>query len=311
MKKSTFITLIFLFLTASGFCQIEEIVTLKTETGDLEGTLCIPETNKLIPVALIIAGSGPTDRDGNQQTMQNNSLKMLASELSNKGITSLRYDKRGIGKSATAGLVESDLRFEHYIEDVESWIDFLKRDGRFGDIVIIGHSQGSLIGMIAAQHQNVGKFISIAGVGQTGDQTIREQLSAQPPIVLEQASPILDQLVQGETVEDVPPMLNALFRPSVQPYIISWFQYNPQEEIAKLKIPVLIIQGETDIQISIQDAERLAKANPNAKLSIIEGMNHVLKEAEPDRQKNILTYNQPELPIKPELINVISDFIND
>lgn len=311
MKTSIFITLILSFLTVNVFGQAEEIVTLKTDTGDLEGTLCIPETDKLIPVVLIIAGSGPTDRDGNQQTMQNNSLKMLASELSNKGIASLRYDKRGVGKSANAGLAESDLRFEHYIEDAEGWIDFLERDGRFGDIVIIGHSQGSLIGMIASQYQNVEKFISIAGVGQTGDQTIREQLSAQPPIVLEQASPILDQLVQGETVEDVPPMLNALFRPSVQPYIISWFKYDPQEEIAKLKIPVLIIQGDTDIQVSTQDAERLANANPNAKLSIIEGMNHVLKDTEPDRQKNILTYNQPELPIKPELIEIISDFIND
>lgn len=309
MKTGVFTTLILLFLISNLFGQTEKVVTLKTETGDLEGTLLIPETDKVIPVAFIIAGSGPTDRDGNNPMMKNNSLKMLASELSNNEIASLRYDKRGIANSKNAGLKESDLRFENYIEDAEGWIDFLKQDNRFGDIIVIGHSEGSLIGMIASQQENVAKFISIAGPGQSADKTITEQLKSQPPIVLEQSSPILNKLVQGETVENVPPMLNSLFRPSVQPYMISWFKYDPQKEIAKLEKPVLIIQGSTDIQVSVKDAEKLAKANQNAGKQIIKGMNHIMKEAELDRQKNIQTYNQPELPLIPELIKVIVDFI--
>ena len=286
-------------------------IILKTPTGKLYGTLEITKIEPPFPVVLIIAGSGPTDRDGNNPKMKNNSLKMLATELSKNGIASLRYDKRGIGKSKNAGLKESDLRFENYSEDAEDWIDFLKQDNRFGDIVVIGHSEGSLIGMIASQKKNVAKFISIAGVGQSADKTIREQLKSQPATVLESASPILDKLVQGEMVENIPSMLNSLFRPSVQPYMISWFKYDPSKEISKLEKPVLIVQGTTDIQVTIDDAEKLAEANPKAKKQIIKGMNHIMKTAEIDRQKNIQTYSQPDLPVKTELIKVIVDFIND
>jgi pimeloyl-ACP methyl ester carboxylesterase len=177
-------------------------------------------------------------------------------------------------------------------------------------IIVIGHSEGSLIGMIVSQQKNVAKFISIAGVGQSADKTLLEQLKAQSPIVLDQVTPIINKLVQGETVENVPPMFNSLFRPSVQPYLISWFKYDPQKEIKKLDIPVLIIQGTTDIQVSIVDAKKLSIANQNAQMIIIEGMNHIFKEAVSDRQKNIETYNRPEIPVKKELIKVITDFIN-
>jgi len=205
-------------------------VILETPTGKLFGTLTIPQKDPPFPVVLIIAGSGPTDRDGNNPRMKNNALKMLATELMKNGIASLRYDKRGIGKSSSAGLKESDLRFENYIEDAIGWTNFLKQDNRFGDIIIIGHSEGSLIGMIASQQKQVKKFISIAGAGQSADKIIRTQLMSQPPIILEQASPVLDKLVKGETTENVSQMLYSLFRPSVQPYLISWFKYDPQKE---------------------------------------------------------------------------------
>jgi len=285
-------------------------INLETTIGNLSGTLELPNIKPPFPVVLIIAGSGPTDRDGNNPMMKNNSLKMLATELAKNGIASLRYDKRGIGKSKSAALMENDLHFENYIKDAEGWIDLLKHDTRFGDIIVIGHSEGSLIGMIASQKKNVAKFISIAGIGQSADKTIREQLKSQPATVLAQASPILDKLVQGETVENVPSMLNSLFRLSVQPYMISWFKYDPGKEISKLKKPVLIVQGTTDIQVTVDDAEKLAEANPKAEKQIIEGMNHILKTADMDRQKNIATYSQPDLPIKTELVKVIVEFIN-
>ena len=291
--------------------ESEQIVKLKTKTGTLEGSLLVPAEKVNIPVALIIAGSGPTDRDGNNPMMQNNSLKMLASGLLKNGIASLRYDKRAIGKSREAGLKESDLRFETYIEDAEEWIDFLKKDKRFSKIIVIGHSEGSLIGMIASQKKNVDSFISIAGIGQSADKILKKQLKAQPPMVLKIATPIIDKLVKGETVKDVNPMLYSLFRPSVQPYMISWFKYDPQKEIGKLKKPILIIQGTTDIQVTKKDADQLAKGNKKAKKIIIKGMNHILKEADLDRAKNIQTYNLPELPLKPELITSILKFIND
>lgn len=235
---------------------------------------------------------------------------MIATGLSENGIAILRYDKRGIAKSKDAGLQESDLRFENYIDDAKLWVELLKKDKRFNQVVIIGHSEGSLIGMIALQQTNVDKFISIAGVGRPAADILRTQLAGQPPVVLDAALPIIDQLEKGDTIAEVPQMLNALFRPSVQPYIISWFKYDPQIEIAKLKIPILIIQGTTDIQVTVDEAELLKKANSKAELKIIEGMNHILKEVEIDRQKNIQTYSQPDLPLKEGLINIIFKFIN-
>ena len=245
--------------------QTEEILKLKTQTGEIEGTLAMPDSKLPVPVVLIIAGSGPTDRDGNNPVMKNNSLKMLSAELAKKGIASLRYDKRGIAKSQPAGIKEADLRFEMYINDAADWIKLLSQNKKFSQVVVIGHSEGSLIGMVASQDPKVAKFISLAGAGQAADQIIREQLKAQPPFVLEQSTPILDELVKGNTVENVPPMLNALFRPSVQPYMISWFKFDPQIEIAKIKKPVLIVQGTTDIQVSVDDAKRLQAAKTDAK----------------------------------------------
>lgn len=303
----------FWLLTAfsSSAASIEQIVSIDTGTGKLEGTLLTDDVKTSNIVALIIAGSGPTDRDGNNPTMTNNSLKMLADELVKAGVSSLRYDKRGVGKSKNAGLKEIDLRFDDYINDASQWIEYLNNLNSFNKIAVIGHSEGSLIGMVASQQKNVDKFISIAGAGQPIDQTIREQLKTQPPIVLEQSTLILDKLLRGETVEKVPTFLKPLFRPSVQPYMISWFKYDPQKEISKLNKPVLIVQGSTDIQVSLMDADELAAANKKADKVVIQKMNHIFKEATLDRQTNFQTYNQPDLPIKQEFVKAIGEFVLD
>lgn len=300
--KRLFITSLFLFTTLNSFAQnIEKVISIETGIGKLEGSLLTSDVKGSNTVALIIAGSGPTDRNGNNSSMTNNALKMLAEELALVGISSLRYDKRGIGQSKAAGLKEIDLRFDHYINDARHWIDYLVTLNNFNKIIVIGHSEGSLIGMIASQQTNVDKYISLAGAGQPIDLTIRAQLKAQPPIVLEQSTPILDKLLKGETVDNVPVFLNALFRPSIQPYMISWFKYDPRLEIAKLNKPVLIVQGDTDIQVSLTDADNLAIANNKAKKVVIKNMNHIFKQATLNRQANLLTYSQPDLPIKAEL----------
>jgi hypothetical protein len=310
MRKYFLAALLLLVMNGNlSAAQSETIVSLKTNNGTLEGTLLVPMQSDNIPVALIIAGSGPTDRNGNNPAMQNNSLKMLATELLKNGIATLRYDKRGIGRSRNAGNNESDLRFEHYISDAKDWIAWLNKDKRFSKIIVIGHSEGSLLGMVASQENEVDQFVSIAGPGRSADKTIVEQLKSQPPEVLKMSLPIIDKLKQGETVSNVNPVLFSLFRPSVQPYMISWFRYDPPKEIAKLKIPVLIIQGSTDIQVSVEDAKLLAEANQNAELEIITGMNHIFKEATLDPMMNFQTYNQPELPIKPELVKITITFI--
>lgn len=311
MMKIKVITLTLILLAGKIFSQqtAEQVITLETETGNIEGTLLLPSVSEEVPIILIIAGSGPTDRNGNNPMMINNSLKMLAEGMLENGVASLRYDKRGIGKSRNAGLKESDLRFEDYIEDAEKWVNLLEKDNRFSEIIILGHSEGSLIGMIAAQKENVNKFISIAGVGVTAGEILKKQLKSQPSVVLDQSLPIIEKLEEGKTVEDVPQMLYSLFRPSVQPYLISWFKYDPQKEIAKLNIPILIVQGTTDVQVGVSDAENLAMANKKAEKQIIKGMNHVLKEAEADRQKNLQTYSVPDLPLQKDLIDIIVKFV--
>jgi pimeloyl-ACP methyl ester carboxylesterase len=305
-----------LFLKASVvFAQVkndsssftESPLVLQTTSGNIYGTLTLPQGTGPIPIALVIAGSGPTDRNGNNPMMKNDGLKQLAHGLAAHGIGSLRYDKRGIGESKDAGRQEVDLRFEDYIEDARQWIALLRQQKRFSQIVVIGHSEGSLIGMIAASDAD--KFVSIAGAGQSADKILKEQLSRQPQMLQDASFPIIDSLKKGLLVSRVHPMLFSLFRPGVQPYMISWFKYDPQEEIKKLKIPILLVQGTNDLQVTVQDAQRLFAARPGSKLVLIEHMNHVLKEVKGGQQENIAAYNKSELPIAKELVAAISSFI--
>jgi len=307
--KHASILLCFLFAAIFTLAQ-EEIIVLETPTGNIEGTLLLPSKEN-IPLVLIIAGSGPTDRDGNSGSLKNNSLKMLAQGLYDNNIASFRFDKRGIAKSAKAMISEEYLRLEHYIRDVQQWFLLLKKDSRFSSVIILGHSEGSLIGMIASQDVFPEKFISLAGPGVSMQATLRRQLADQPPYVLSMSLPIIEELEKGKTVDSVPPLINSLFRPSVQPYLISSFKYDPAVEISKVKSPILIVQGTTDIQIQVEDAKKLAAANSNSELVIIEGMNHILKEADANRFLNMRTYGDPNLELKQGLIESITSFIVD
>lgn len=290
---------------ASAYKEEEAILT--TKNGKLSGTLCLPANSDAKAVVLIIAGSGPTDRNGNNPMMKNNALQMMARQLSEAGIASLRYDKRGIGASEAAGMKEAEIRFEQLVQDASDWLAWLKNTKRFPAYYILGHSEGSLIGMLASEGAT--GFISLAGPGETAGATLRRQLSAQPKMIKDESFAILDSLEAGHTVKKTSPLLASLFRPSVQPYLISWMKYDPAKIIADMKIPVCIIQGTTDIQVEVEDARKLSAALPSAKLVIIEGMNHVLKTAPADRSENMKTYNNPDLPLADKLILEIISFI--
>lgn len=285
----------------------ESDLILETSTGKISGTLTLPEHFNIGPVTLIIAGSGPTDRNGNNSFMKNNSLQMIAHGLAENNIASVRFDKRGIAASASAMTQEENLRFDTYINDVKEWISLLKKDKRFSSIVVAGHSEGALIGMVAAQ-KNSDKYISISGAGEPIANTLKRQLSKQPDFIKTRSYTIIDSLQQGLLIDNPPQMLASLFRPSVQPYLISWFKYDPQTEIKKLKIPVLILQGDQDLQVTVDDANHLKEAKEDAKLIIIKGMNHVLKDvtSNSDNQKS---YNDAGRPLNKELIQEMVNFI--
>ncbi len=302
MKYSLLIVLV---LFARGLPAAEPMV-LDTPSGALHGTLEVPAAAFPCPVALIIAGSGPTDRNGT-----NNSLKLLAQGLAEKGIASLRYDKRGVGESIKAMTKESDLRFDTYVEDAVLWGKRLRRDKRFSSLTVIGHSEGSLIGMIAARKLPADAFVSIAGAGRPAGQVILEQMRPQlSPALMKQTQEIVRVLTEGGTVASVPPELHALLRASVQPYLISWFRYDPAQELSTLSMPVLIVQGTTDIQVGVSEAELLSKAKPPARVLIVEGMNHVLKAVPNDREKQLSSYGDPALPIVPSLVGNLHAFIS-
>lgn len=278
--------------------------------GPIKGTLTSPlNSPKNLNLVILIAGSGPTDRDGNNPMMKNNSLKMVAEALSRNGIAVLRYDKRLIAKSQVPDLKEADLRFDTYINDVSDWITKMKAEKKYAKIIIAGHSEGSLIGMVAAHLSQANAFISIAGAGDPADQILKKQLGAQPKMVQDLCFPIIDSLKAGKIVSNVSPMLNSLFRASVQPYLISWFKYNPATEIAKLKVPTLIIQGTNDIQISMDDANTLYAKSQKGQLLVIENMNHVLKIVPGDKAANIQSYSNPSLPLSTQLVDGIVQFV--
>lgn len=289
-------------------------VQIERQEGLMYGQLELPSGEGPFPVMIILAGSGPTDKDGNSTLLpgKNNSLKMLAEDLAAKGIASIRYDKRGIGKNLSLGGNEEDLRFEHYIDDAAAWVQFAKEDKRFSKVGVIGHSEGSLIGMVAAQKAEADVFVSIAGAGRPIDEVLTEQLAGQLPANLQKESAeILEKLKKGERVKEVSAELQSLYRSSVQPYMISWLQYNPQKEIEKLDCPVLIINGSHDIQVPVSDAERLHEAKEASSLYIVEGMNHILKEAPEEREGNIATYTNPDLPLAEGLISHIIEFMKN
>lgn len=308
MNLTKVLVLIFILVNGLLFAQKEKEVKVKTPKDNLYGTLLLPEQKKNIPVALIIPGSGPTDRDGNSMMVQANSYKYLAKALQEKGIASLRYDKRGIGKSDAISESEASLRFDDAGDDAVVWIQQLRKNKKFKSIIIIGHSQGSLIGMLAAQKTDVDAYISIAGAGRSIDQILKKQLNTGVPEMSEETEHILQKLKQGDTIDDIPTQLMSIFRPSVQPFLISWIKYDPVQEIEKLQLPIMIIQGTTDIQVSTEEAKLLANA-ANVEVTLIEGMNHVLKDAPLERVENLKTYYDPEIAINHYLMSKIYTFI--
>jgi pimeloyl-ACP methyl ester carboxylesterase len=275
----------------------------------LNGTLYSPtKQNKTTNLVILIAGSGPTDRNGNQMGMTNNSLKLLAEALANNSIAVYSYDKRIFAQMASGKLDEASLTFDNFIDDAKAVILYFKNQKKYHSITIAGHSEGALIGMVAADG-NADAYISLAGAGRSIDEVIIEQIEKQAPFLKEEVEKNLTTLKSGNTFELKNQMLASLFRASVQPYMISWIKYNPQNEIKKLQIPSLLINGDKDIQVSVQDAQLLQQAKPNAQLHIIPNMNHIFKVIKGDDIENKASYTNPELPICVELTSIITTFI--
>ena len=305
-----FILLVSTFAIAQEKNYSETEISIPTNTVTINGTLLSPNATSKSELVIFIPGSGPTDRDGNNSVMKNNSLKFLAEELTTNNIATYRYDKSVLSYTKEDKEKVDSLTFDVFINEAKTVISHFANTNNYSKIIVAGHSQGSLVGIIASQN-TVDGFISLAGAGRSIDVILVEQIEKQAPFLKDETVNILTELKKGNTVEEFNPMLNSVFRKSVQPFLISWIHYNPQNEINKLAIPVLIINGSKDIQVSNLDAELLHKSKENSQLKIIENMNHLFKEIKGDLNENMSSYTNPTLPVMKELTTIITTFVKE
>lgn len=284
-------------------------IALPADPAPLHGTLLAPERAQA--VAVILPGSGPTDRDGNQApAIQASTYRLLAEGLAAEGIATVRIDKRGIGASALAGPSEADLRFDAYADDARAWAAEAARLTGQSCAWLIGHSEGALVALKAVEAgDKICGLVLLSGAGRPAGVVLREQLASLPEPLKAQAFDALTELEAGRTVADTPPALAALFRPSVQPYLISWLPLDPAALLAAYDGPVFIGQGTTDLQVTVADAQALSAADPKATLKLWDGVNHVLKTAPADRAGNLATYADPALPLAPGVVEDVAGFI--
>ncbi|SHG06565.1 hypothetical protein SAMN05444483_104289 [Salegentibacter echinorum] len=277
----------------------------------IEGNLVVPSSSKNVPLIILIQGSGPTNRNGNSPAgMGNNSdfAKEIAHQLAENGIASFRFDKRSL-KMQELGL--KSISFDDFITDAKSILNYFKAENKFSRYIVAGHSQGSLIGMVAAKNK-ADAFISLAGLGESVDHILVKQLSRQVPSARDDLKTAFKEIKENGSTENYPALFGSFFTKDSQDFLASWIKYNPSEEIAKLDIPVLIIDGTRDLQVEEDQAKMLDSAALNSDLVLVKDMNHIFKEIkEEEKDQNAASYNLPEKPLHPEIIWVLTDFIKN
>jgi len=286
-------------------------VSVPSEPAPLFGTLLQPQ-GEARAAAVILPGSGPTDRDGNSPLgVSAATYRLLAEGLAEAGIATVRIDKRGIGKSAPAAVFEDQLRFSHDAEDARAWArEAARLTGRLC-VWLIGHSEGAMVALAAVEQPEpaVCGLVLLSGPGRPVGQSLREQLASVPEPLKAQAFATLAELEAGRTVAEPPAQLAGLFRPSVQPYFISMLAQRPAEMAGAYAGPIFIGQGSTDVQVPVADAEVLKAARPDATLKLWDGVNHVLKLAPAERAANLSTYSAPGMPLAPGVVADVAAFI--
>ena len=289
-------------------------ITAPGPQGPLAGTLM--DAGKTAPVVLIVPGSGPTDRDGNNPLgVSASSYRLLAEDLGKRGVSSVRVDKRGLLGSKAAVADGNVVTIADYAADVHNWAAVAAKRQAVDCVWLLGHSEGGLIALAAAQEpKDICGLILVATPGRKLGDILREQLRANPANapILDPALAALAELEAGRRVDvsTIHPALQGLFAPQVQGFLIDMLAKDPAALAAKVKLPVLVVQGGKDLQVSTIDAEALAKAKPDARLLIIPSMNHVLKDVNGDDvTSNLASYRDPSLSVDGQLVGAIVDFV--
>lgn len=283
--------------------------------GPLRGTLLLPKSAPGA-VVLIIPGSGPTDRDGNSPAgVKASTYRLLAEGLAARGIASARIDKRGMFGSVAAVKDPNSATFAGYGDDVTAWVAVLRKETGAPCVWVLGHSEGGLVALTSAKDvPGECGLLLVSTPGRRLADVLRAQLKGNPgnEPLLSFALPAIDALEQGRHVDtrDMPPALMGLFRPAVQDFLISMFSFDPARLVAGVSRPVLILQGQRDLQVTEADAQLLAKGDPRATLVLLPNVNHVLKTVDSDdRVANVAAYVNPGLPLAPGVVDAIADFV--
>lgn len=304
------ISLFFIAITVLCLAQEKEYNSAIVKINKyIEGSLVTPysDTDQEVPLLIFIMDAGAINRDGNDRMSKNNTFKKLSHELAKIGIASYRYDKR-LFKMDGLGIREHEISFDHFIEDAKSVITYFRKNKTYTKIIILGHGQGSLVGMLAAKG-NADGFISIAGNAQSIDQVIIEQISKQAPGLEKSAAAAFQQLKENGRATGYEPALESIFRYDLQPFMKSWTKYDPSQIISELEMPILILHGDKDIQVELSQAEKLKESAPQSEYLVINNMNHILKEIKGGRLDNQKSYNESWRRIIPEVLSSIANFV--
>lgn len=304
-KIIAIVTVVLCILLFGAFSSQGKLVKVTVSDGTIVGRLMAASDNRVV---IFVAGSGPTDMNGNSDFVQgdNDSFLQLAKELHKQGISTFRYDKRSAGLSKPLFRVSPDVVIADFASDLVGVINEMKQEG-YEEIILLGHSQGSLVSILAAQQTDVHAVISVSGSGRNIGDNLIEQYSRDPELHVAHIE-VIRSLMEGDYTEGAEET-DPLFAMEKQRFLMDWMRYDPAEDIGQLDVPVLIVQGSEDFQTGMSDSSKLHSSAKNSSLAVIQGMNHVMK-AVIDEEENVLSYQDPSFALSTELVQVIGDYLS-
>jgi hypothetical protein len=298
----------------------------------LAGTLLVPklEAGKRAPAVLIIAGSGPTPRDGvTFGSAKQLIYRELAEHLAARGYVTLRYDKRCVGASACA----KPASFDDFIDDARGAVDYLRELPQVDRkrIFLFGHSEGGLIAATigANDEQELAGIVLAAMSGRTLAKLMREQIqnrlteAGQPAKEISDFMARYDRVVRGlmngrtrfpeENLNEKDPF-DALLVGLINQYevVIALLVNDPLQIVNNLKYPVLVLQGKKDVQVAVKDAQFIEEAlkraeHPDATTHLLDDVDHLLKTNK--GAASLAAYADAARPIDANLLAILTEWM--
>jgi alpha-beta hydrolase superfamily lysophospholipase len=302
--RAALVALAFVLAGLAASASAEES---RITVGPIDAVLTTPAGVDRPPVALLIAGSGSTDHDGNGPQMKPATLKKLSDQLVARNIATLRYDKRGAGGWKPEFGKPEDFRFKDFVTDASALVKYLRDSGKFSKLVLVGHSEGGLVAILTAQQQGVDRLVLLATTARKQGDLLKAQLERKlSPEAYAPVAKAIDSIMAGQIVDPPPPGLP--IPPAMQPSLASAFNEDPIDPLQKLTMPILIVAGGRDLQLARVDMIALSTAAPQAKTAWEPEMNHVLVDVK-DEPDNLAAYGQSDRPLDPNMIEEVAAFI--